>query len=260
MCGQSVGRFCRQIPVRHENLREIKNITEFGLFVGLADEIDGMVHISDLDWNVSGEEALAQFTKGQTVEAVVLDVDQEKERVSLGIKQLDGDPFESIANLRRGDTVTCEVTAVNDGGLEVAISDTDVSAFIRRSDLSRDREDQRPERFNVGNKIDAMVTNLDKRDRRVGLSIKALEIAEEKEAVEQYGSSDSGASLGDILGAALNKENGAAQEAPAEEAPAEEAPAEVAAEAEAPAEEVPAEEVAAEEVAEEAEEEAEKSE
>ena len=186
---------------------EIKNITEFGLFVGLEDEIDGMVHISDLDWNASGDEALAKFTKGQTVEAVVLDVDQEKERVSLGIKQLDGDPFESLGNLRRGDSVTCEVTAVNDGGLEVSVGDGDVSAFIRRSDLSRDREDQRPERFNVGDKLDAMVTNLDKRDRRVGLSIKALEIAEEKEAVAQYGSSDSGASLGDILGAALNRED-----------------------------------------------------
>ena len=255
--------FAAKFPSGTKISGEIKNITEFGLFVGLADEIDGMVHISDLDWNVSGEEALAQFTKGQTVEAVVLDVDQEKERVSLGIKQLDGDPFESIANLRRGDTVTCEVTAVNDGGLEVAISDTDVSAFIRRSDLSRDREDQRPERFNVGNKIDAMVTNLDKRDRRVGLSIKALEIAEEKEAVEQYGSSDSGASLGDILGAALNKENGAAEEAPAEEV-AEEAPEEVAAEAvEAAEAEAPAEEVAeeaAEEAPEEAKEDAEKSE
>ena len=186
---------------------EIKNITEFGLFVGLEDEIDGMVHISDLDWNASGDEALAKFTKGQTVEAVVLDVDQEKERVSLGIKQLDGDPFESLGNLRRGDSVTCEVTAVNDGGLEVSVGDGDVSAFIRRSDLSRDREDQRPERFSVGDKLDAMVTNLDKRDRRVGLSIKALEIAEEKEAVAQYGSSDSGASLGDILGAALSRED-----------------------------------------------------
>ncbi len=186
---------------------EVKNITEFGLFVGLEDEIDGMVHISDIDWNASGDEALAKFTKGQTVEAVVLDVDQEKERVSLGIKQLDGDPFESLGNLRRGDSVTCEVTAVNDGGLEVSVGDGDVSAFIRRSDLSRDREDQRPERFNVGDKIDAMVTNLDKRDRRVGLSIKALEIAEEKEAVAQYGSSDSGASLGDILGAALNRDD-----------------------------------------------------
>jgi small subunit ribosomal protein S1 len=185
---------------------EVKNITEFGLFVGLEDDIDGMVHISDLDWNASGDEALAKFTKGQTVEAVVLDVDQEKERVSLGIKQLDGDPFESLGNLRRGDSVTCEVTSVNDGGLEVAVGDGDVSAFIRRSDLSRDREDQRPERFNVGDKLDAMVTNLDKRDRRVGLSIKALEIAEEKEAVAQYGSSDSGASLGDILGAALNRD------------------------------------------------------
>ena len=195
--------FSSKFPAGTKVTGEIKNITEFGLFVGLADEIDGMVHISDLDWNASGDEALAQFEKGQEVEAVVLEVDQEKERVSLGIKQLDGDPFESLGSLRRGDTVTCEVTAINDGGLEVSVGESDVAAFIRRSDLSRDREDQRPERFHQGDKLDAMVTSLDKRARRVGLSIKALEIAEEKEAVEQYGSSDSGASLGDILGAAL---------------------------------------------------------
>ncbi len=195
--------FSSKFPAGTKVTGEIKNITEFGLFVGLADEIDGMVHISDLDWNASGDEALAQFEKGQEVEAVVLEVDQEKERVSLGIKQLDGDPFESLGSLRRGDTVTCEVTAINDGGLEVSVGESDVAAFIRRSDLSRDREDQRPERFHEGDKLDAMVTSLDKRARRVGLSIKALEIAEEKEAVEQYGSSDSGASLGDILGAAL---------------------------------------------------------
>ena len=199
--------FSAKYPSGTKGSGEVKNITEFGIFVGLEDEIDGMVHISDLDWNASGDEAFAKFTKGQTVEVVVLDVDQEKERVSLGIKQLDGDPFESLGNLRRGDSVTCEVTAVNDGGLEVSVGDGDVSAFIRRSDLSRDREDQRPERFSVGDKLDAMVTNLDKRDSRVGLSIKALEIAEEKEAVAQYGSSDSGASLGDILGAALNRED-----------------------------------------------------
>ena len=195
--------FSAKFPVGTKVTGEIKNITEFGLFIGLADEIDGMVHISDLDWNASGDEALAQFDKGQEVEAVVLDVDQEKERVSLGIKQLDGDPFESLGNLRRGDTVTCEVTSITDAGLEVSVGDGDVAAFIRRSDLSRDREDQRPERFHEGDKLDAMVTSLDKRARRVGLSIKALEIAEEKEAVAQYGSSDSGASLGDILGAAL---------------------------------------------------------
>ena len=199
--------FSSKYPIGTKVSGEIKNITEFGLFIGLEDEIDGMVHISDLDWNASGDEALAQFTKGQEVEAMVLDVDQDKERVSLGIKQLDGDPFESLGNLRRGDTVTCEVTSVTDGGLEVSVGESDVAAFIRRSDLSRDREDQRPERFSVGDKLDAMVTNLDKRDRRVGLSIKALEIAEEKEAVAQYGSSDSGASLGDILGAALNRDD-----------------------------------------------------
>ena len=199
--------FSGKYPAGTKVSGEIKNITEFGLFVGLEDDIDGMVHISDLDWNASGDESLAKFTKGDTVEAVVLDVDQEKERVSLGIKQLDGDPFESLGSLRRGDTITCEVSAVTDGGLEVSVGEGDVSAFIRRSDLSRDREDQRPERFNVGDKLDAMVTNLDKRDRRVGLSIKALEIAEEKEAVAQYGSSDSGASFGDILGAALKADD-----------------------------------------------------
>ena len=199
--------FAGRYPAGTKVSGEIKNITEFGLFVGLEDEIDGMVHMSDLDWNLSGDDALAAFTKGQTVEAVVLDVDMEKERISLGVKQLDGDPFESLGDLRRGSTVTCEVTAVTDGGLEVGVGDADVSAFIRRSDLSRDREDQRPERFNVGDKLDAMVTNIDQRARRIGLSIKALEIAEEKEAVEQYGSSDSGASLGDILGAALNRDD-----------------------------------------------------
>ena len=199
--------FAGRYPVGTKVSGEIKNITEFGLFVGLEDEIDGMVHMSDLDWNLSGDDALAAFSKGQTVEAVVLDVDLEKERVSLGVKQLDGDPFESLGDLRRGSTVTCEVTAVTDGGLEVGVGDADVSAFIRRSDLSRDREDQRPERFNVGDKLDAMLTNIDQRARRIGLSIKALEIAEEKEAVQQYGSSDSGASLGDILGAALNRDD-----------------------------------------------------
>ncbi len=204
--------FAGRYPVGTKVSGEIKNITEFGLFVGLEDEIDGMVHMSDLDWNLSGDDALAAFSKGQTVEAVVLDVDMEKERVSLGVKQLDGDPFESLGDLRRGSTVTCEVTAVTDGGLEVGVGDADVSAFIRRSDLSRDREDQRPERFNVGDKLDAMVTNIDQRARRIGLSIKALEIAEEKEAVEQYGSSDSGASLGDILGAALNRDDDDADE------------------------------------------------
>ena len=204
--------FTGRYPVGTKVSGEIKNITEFGLFVGLEDEIDGMVHMSDLDWNLSGDDALAAFLKGQTVEAVVLDVDMEKERVSLGVKQLDGDPFESLGDLRRGSTVTCEVTAVTDGGLEVGVGDADVSAFIRRSDLSRDREDQRPERFNVGDKLDAMVTNIDQRARRIGLSIKALEIAEEKEAVEQYGSSDSGASLGDILGAALNRDDDGADE------------------------------------------------
>ena len=185
---------------------EIKNITEFGLFIGLDEDVDGMVHLSDLDWNRSGEEAIQDYQKGQVVNAVVLDVDTDKERISLGIKQLDGDPFESVGGLTKGAAITCTVTAIQDSGIEVSIGEEDFTAFIRRSDLSRDRSEQRPERYAVGDKVDARITNIDRSSRRISLSIKALEIAEEKEAVAQYGSSDSGASLGDILGAALNKQ------------------------------------------------------
>ncbi|MDO8839236.1 MAG: 30S ribosomal protein S1 [Parvibaculum sp.] len=184
---------------------EIKNITEFGLFIGLDADVDGMVHMSDLDWNRPGEEAMTDYQKGQIVKAVVLDVDTEKERISLGIKQLSGDPMESLGDIRKGAVVTCTVTAVTENGLEVTVGADDMSAFIRRAELARDRGDQRPERFSVGDKIDARVTQFDRAARKIQLSIKALEIAEEKEAVAQYGSSDSGASLGDILGAALNK-------------------------------------------------------
>ena len=194
---------------------EVKNITEFGLFVGLEGDVDGMIHMSDLDWNKSGEEAIAEFKKGDMVKAVVLDVDPEKERISLGVKQLDGDPFQSVADLRKGAVVTCTVSAIEENGIEVTIGE-DIKAYIRRSDLSRDRSEQRPDRFAVGDKVDARVTAVDKSSRKVSLSIKAREIADEKEAVAQYGSSDSGASLGDILGAALSKagaESGAGDDA-----------------------------------------------
>jgi len=185
---------------------EIKNITEFGLFIGLDADVDGMVHMSDLDWNRSGEEAMTDYQKGQVVKAQVLDVDTEKERISLGIKQLGGDPMESLGdNIRKGAVVTCTVTGVNENGIEVTVGEENMPAFIRRAELARDRADQRPERFAVGDKVDARVTQFDRTARKIQLSIKALEIAEEKEAVAQYGSSDSGASLGDILGAALNK-------------------------------------------------------
>ncbi|HEY8615080.1 30S ribosomal protein S1 [Phenylobacterium sp.] len=185
---------------------EVKNATEFGLFIGLDSDIDGMVHLSDLDWAVSGEEAIARYNKGDVVKAKVLDVDVEKERISLGIKQLAGDPMQGDT-FRKGQTVTCTVTEVTSGGIEVRFGEDDapMTAFIRKSDLSRDRADQRPERFAVGDRLDAQVTNVDKAARRVSLSIKSLEMAEEKEAIEQFGSSDSGASLGDILGAALRE-------------------------------------------------------
>ncbi len=194
---------------------EVKNKTEFGLFIGLDGDVDGMVHLSDLDWNRSGEEAIEDFNKGDMVKAVVLDVDVDKERISLGIKQLDGaDPMDGgdAGEIRRNSIVTAEVLKVTDGGLEVKIAETDIDAFIKRHDLSRDRDEQRPERFSVGQKVDARVTLFDKKNRKVNLSIKALEIAEEKEAVKQYGSSDSGASLGDILGAALKDRDDNADE------------------------------------------------
>jgi small subunit ribosomal protein S1 len=183
---------------------EVKNKTEFGLFVGLEGDIDGMVHLSDLDWNRPGEDVIEEYERGQMIRAQVLDVDTDKERISLGIKQLGDDPFDAAAGtVRRGAVVTCEVTVVQDNGVEVKIVDTDLTAFVRRSDLARDRDDQRPDRFSVGDRFDARVTQFDKKTHRVSVSVKALEIAEEKEAVAQYGSSDSGASLGDILGAAL---------------------------------------------------------
>jgi small subunit ribosomal protein S1 len=186
---------------------EVKNITEFGLFIGLDGDVDGMVHLSDLDWKRAGEEVIKEYKKGDRVRAQVLDVDQEKERISLGIKQLAGDPMATIAGIKKGDTVTCEVIGVQEAGLEVKIAGSDMTAFIKRADLARERSEQRSERFAVGEKVDAKVTQIDAKARKVSVSIKALEIAEEKEAVAQYGSSDSGASLGDILGAALRKKD-----------------------------------------------------
>jgi small subunit ribosomal protein S1 len=190
----------------------IRNITEFGLFIGLDNGVDGMVHLSDLDWNKAGDEAIKDYKKGDTVKAVVLDVDSQKERISLGIKQLAGDPADKMSKYKKGDTVTCEVVAVQENGIEVKISDSDLTTFIKRSDLSRDRSEQRPERFTVGQKVDAAVTTVDKAARRIGVSIKALEISEEKQAVAQYGSSASGASLGDIFKAAIKKKDAAGEE------------------------------------------------
>ncbi|MEM7216201.1 MAG: 30S ribosomal protein S1 [Pseudomonadota bacterium] len=203
--------FADQFPVGTEVEGEVKNKTEFGLFIGLENDVDGMVHLSDIDWNKSGEEAIEDYNKGEMVKAVVLDVDIEKERISLGIKQVGGDPVGEAAEsgaLRKNAIVTCEVLEIKDGGLEVSIADTELTTFIKRSDLSRDRDEQRPERFSVGQKVDARIIQFDKKTRRIGVSIKALEIAEEKEAVAQYGSTDSGASLGDILGAALKEREG----------------------------------------------------
>jgi small subunit ribosomal protein S1 len=198
--------FREKFPPGTEIEGEVHNITEFGLFVGLPGEIDGMVHLSDLDWNRSGEDAIKDHKKGDRVKVKVLDVDTEKERISLGIKQLANDPFEStIGQFSKGQVVTATVTQVQENGIEVQLADG-VLGFIRKSDLSRDRSDQRPDRYAVGEKVDAKITQLDRAARKVGLSIKAKDIDEEREAMQQFGSSDSGASLGDILGAALRRQ------------------------------------------------------
>lgn len=197
--------FAETHPVGTQIEGEVKNITEFGLFVGLEGDIDGMVHLSDISWDGRGEDAIQDFRKGDVVKAVVQDVDVEKERISLSIKAMENDQMaEAVDGVKRGAIVTVEITAIEEGGIEVEYNG--VKSFIRRSDLARDRQDQRPERFQVGDKVDARVTNIDTKTRRLGLSIKAREIAEEKEAIDQYGSSDSGASLGDILGAALKRD------------------------------------------------------
>ncbi len=200
--------FAQQYPINATVEGEVKNKTEFGLFIGLEGDVDGMVHLSDLDWNRPGEQVIEEYKKGDVVKAVVLDVDVDKERISLGIKQLDADPFEAAGDVvRKGAIVKCEVTEIKDGGLDVKLVEGDLSAFIRRADLSRERSEQDPSRFNVGDVIEARITQFDKKTRRVGVSIKALEIAEEKEAVAQYGSSDASSSLGDILAAAMKKQS-----------------------------------------------------
>ena len=186
---------------------EIRNITEFGLFVALSEDIDGLVHLSDISWDGNGDELIKDYSKGTSVQAKILDIDIEKERISLGIKQLTEDLTSTeLGNLSKGSIVTCTVSVISDKGLDVSVGDN-ISGFIKRNDLARERSDQKTERFGVGDKIDAMVTNIDKKLRKVSLSIKAKEIEEEKKVMEEYGSSDSGASLGDILGAALAKKD-----------------------------------------------------
>ena len=195
-------------PIGTEIEGEVRNITEFGLFVGLTEDIDGLVHLSDISWETTGEAALEGFNKGDMIKAKVLDIDISKERISLGIKQLTDDPYAGQADAyRKGEVVTCTVASVSDNGIDVTVGES-MTGFIRRTDLSRDRAEQRADRFAVGEKVDAVVTNVDKKTRKLTLSIKARETAEEKQAMEDFGSSDSGASLGDILGAALAKRDG----------------------------------------------------
>jgi small subunit ribosomal protein S1 len=184
---------------------EVRNITDFGLFVGLEGDIDGLVHYSDISWTESGEDAVKNYKKGDIVKARILGIDTEKERISLGIKQLEeSKASEAMGGYKRGDTVTCTVVEVNSGGIEVEIAEG-LKSFIKKADLSRDRQEQRPERFAVGDRIDAKITSASKSEGKLGLSIKALEMDQHKKAIEEYGSAESGASLGDILGAAFSE-------------------------------------------------------
>ena len=197
--------FVEAHPVGSTIEGEIRNITEFGLFIGVGAEIDGMVHMSDISWDEAGEAAMQHYSKGQMVTAKVLDVDVEKERISLGIKQLQADPAaEVLDRVRKGDIVTCIVTKVEQNGIEVKVDEV-LTGFIRRAELARDRGDQRPDKFAIGEKVDARVTAVDRAARRLTLTIKGKEVEEEREAVREYGSADSGASLGDILGAAIRR-------------------------------------------------------
>ena len=200
--------FVEKYPPGTEVEGEVKNKTEFGLFLGLDGDVDGMVHLSDLDWKRPGEQVIEEYKKGDKVRAQVLDVDVEKERISLGIKQLvDGGAVspEVAGELKKGAVITCEVVDVKEGGIDVKVVGTEFTTFIRRAELARDRSEQRPDRFAVGQKVDARVVQFDRRTQKATVSIKALEVAEEKEAIAQYGSSDSGATLGDILGTALRR-------------------------------------------------------
>lgn len=192
-------------PVGSEFEEEVRNITEFGLFIAVSDDLDGMVHMSDLSWTDSPEEAIRKYNKGDKIRVKVLEVDPEKERISLGVKQLSPDPYASgLAEIKKGDIVTCDITGITDQGLDVAINGT-LPGFIRKAELSKERSEQRTDRFAIGEKVDAKVTNIDRTTRKLSLSIKGREIHEEKEAMATYGSADSGASLGDILGAAFDK-------------------------------------------------------
>jgi small subunit ribosomal protein S1 len=184
---------------------EIRNITDFGLFVGLDGDIDGLVHHSDLSWKDAGDVAIKNYKKGDKIKTKILAIDVEKERISLGVKQLDSDPAESeLAGIAKGATVTCTVTEVHDDGITLKVTDN-VQSFVKKADLARERQEQRTDRFAVGDRVDAKITSVDKATRKVALSIKALEAEEHKKAIAEYGSVDSGASLGDILGAALDQ-------------------------------------------------------
>lgn len=200
-------KFAEANPVGTIIKAPIRNITDFGMFVALDDNIDGMIHETDISFEGNGPELLKSFKKGDIVECKVLSIDIDKERVSLGIKQLSEAPAsqdDNFDNYKKNMTVTCVVTAVKDDGIEVIVDDV-AYGFIKKNEISSEKADQRLERFAAGDRVDAKITSVDKAAHRLSLSIKALEIEERAKAIKEYGSADSGARLGDILGAALGQ-------------------------------------------------------
>ena len=176
------------------------------MFIGLTDEIDGMIHLSDISWDKSGEEAVKDYTKGQEIEAKIIDVDVEKERISLGIKQLSEDSVNmALANIKKGDVVKAVVKETDDKGITVEVDG--LTAMIKKADLSKEKSLQNPDNFKAGDMVEAKVTSVDKKNVKIGLSIKALEVEEEKKVLEEYSNNTSGSSLGDALGEALKKAN-----------------------------------------------------
>ncbi|HEY1043498.1 MAG TPA: S1 RNA-binding domain-containing protein, partial [Telluria sp.] len=189
----------------------IKSITDFGVFIGLPGNIDGLVHLSDLSWTETGEEAVRKFKKGDELEAVVLAIDVERERVSLGVKQLEGDPFNNFAAMNdKGSLVTGTVKSVEPKGVVVQLSD-EVEGYLRASEISRDRVEDAGTHFKVGDSVEAMVINIDRKARSIQLSIKAKDNADTAEAMQKMSAADANAasgttSLGALLKAKFDKQ------------------------------------------------------
>lgn len=200
-----IASFAQNYPIGSAFKTVVRNVTDFAIFVEISKNVDGMIHESDISWDGNGAELLANYNKGDEVECKVLNIDVDKEKVALGIKQLQNDPYEGIfEGIKKHSVITAVVSDVASDGINVMIDDK-IPGFVKKADLSSDKIEQKPERFAVGDRVDAKVVNLDFASKKVTLSIRSLELDQREKAIKEYGSTDSGASLGDILGAALSE-------------------------------------------------------